>query len=107
MPLRAARRLRYCVRERDTVARIGGDEFAIILENVTRRDAQAVLRKVLAANAAPVRFAKHRISVGLSIGVCMYPRGARNEEALRRRADTAMYSSKRAGGNRCRFAAAA
>ena len=101
-----ARRTTGCVREVDTVARIGGDEFAIILENVTRRDAQGVLRKVLAANRAPVRFAKHRIAVGLSIGVCMYPRGGRDEEVLRRRADRAMYAAKRAGGNRCRFAAA-
>jgi diguanylate cyclase (GGDEF)-like protein/PAS domain S-box-containing protein len=102
-----ARRTTGCVREVDTVARIGGDEFAIILENVTRRDAQLVFRKVLAATAPPVRFAKHRMAVGLSIGVCMYPRGARTQDALRRCADRAMYSAKRAGGNRCRFAPAA
>jgi diguanylate cyclase (GGDEF)-like protein/PAS domain S-box-containing protein len=101
-----ARRTSGCVREVDTVARIGGDEFAIILENVTRRDAQGVLRKVLASNGAAVRFSKHRIPVSLSIGACMYPRGGRSEDMLRRRADGAMYAAKRAGGNRCRFAGA-
>ena len=101
-----ARRTTGCVREVDTVARIGGDEFAIILESVTRRDAQSVFRKVLAANRAPVRFAKRRIPVSLSIGACMYPRGGRSEDVLRRRADSAMYAAKRAGGNRCRFSGA-
>ncbi len=101
-----ARRTSSCLREVDTVARIGGDEFALVLGNVTRRAVLAVVKKVLAANAAPVRFGKRRIPVSLSIGVCMYPRGARNEEALRKHADAAMYAAKRAGGNRWRFASA-
>ena len=100
-----ARRTSGCVREVDTVARIGGDEFAVILENVTWRAAQAVMKKILAANAAPVHFQRKHIPVSLSIGVCMYPRGARTENRLRSRADAAMYSAKRAGGNRARFAA--
>jgi diguanylate cyclase (GGDEF)-like protein/PAS domain S-box-containing protein len=100
-----ARRTAGCVREVDTVARIGGDEFAVILGNVTQRAAQAVMKKILVANAVPVRYARRSVPVSLSIGVCMYPRGARTENRLRSRADAAMYSAKRAGGNRCRFAA--
>ena len=99
-----ARRSGGCLREVDTVARIGGDEFGLILGKVTRRTALEVMKKVLSANAAPVRFENHRIRVSLSIGICTYPRGARNEDALRKRADAAMYSAKRAGGNRVRFA---
>jgi diguanylate cyclase (GGDEF)-like protein/PAS domain S-box-containing protein len=99
------RRTSGCVRAVDTVARIGGDEFAVILENVTRRSAQTVMKKILAANAAPVRYRGRPIPVSLSIGACMYPRGARTETRLRSRADAAMYAAKHAGGNRCRFAA--
>ncbi|HZQ73854.1 MAG TPA: sensor domain-containing diguanylate cyclase [Burkholderiales bacterium] len=99
-----ARRTSGCVRKVDTVARIGGDEFAVVLGNVSRRAAQAVMGKILRANALPVRYARRSVPVSLSIGICMYPRGARTETALRRRADAAMYAAKRAGGNRCRFA---
>ena len=99
-----AKRTRGCLRVVDTVARIGGDEFALILANVTRRAALGVIRKVLAANCAPVKVGRQRVPVGLSIGVCMYPRAARTENQLRKRADTAMYAAKRAGGARFRFA---
>ncbi len=100
-----ARRTRRCVRRVDTVARVGGDEFALLLPNVGRRDAAAaVLDKVRSANARPVRFGGKSIPVGVSIGACLYPRQARSESALRRRADAAMYVAKRAGGNRYRFA---
>jgi len=102
-----ARRTTACVREVDTVARIGGDEFAVVLGNVNRRAAQAVVKKILAANSTPLRLGRRRIPVSLSVGVCMYPRGGRTEKALRSRADAAMYVAKRAGGNRCRFAASA
>lgn len=103
-----ARRTKACLREADTVARIGGDEFAIVLADVKRREAAAaVLKKVLAANAVAARFGSRRIPVSVSIGACMYPRGAADEKALRRRADAAMYAAKRSGGNRLRFAAAA
>jgi diguanylate cyclase (GGDEF)-like protein/PAS domain S-box-containing protein len=100
-----ARRTRRCVREADTVARIGGDEFALILTGAAKRAAVAqVLEKVRAANARPVRYAGRPIPVSLSIGAALYPRDARSEKTLHKRADEAMYAAKRAGGNRCRFA---
>ena len=102
-----ARRTRRCVRKVDTVARIGGDEFALLLPSVGRREAAAaVLDKVLSANAGPVRFDGKSIPVGISVGACLYPRHARSASALRKRADAAMYAAKRAGGNRYRFAGA-
>ena len=99
-----ARRTKNSIREVDTVARIGGDEFGLILAGISERAAaQAVLDKVLAANAVPVRFEDCLIHVTVSIGASMYPADGRSEEQLRKRADAAMYAAKRAGGNCCRL----
>jgi diguanylate cyclase (GGDEF)-like protein/PAS domain S-box-containing protein len=100
-----ARRTRSAVREEDTVARVGGDEFALLLGGAdSRADLEAVLEKVRAANARPVRHGGKAIPVTVSIGACLYPRHARTEGALRRRADAAMYEAKRTGGDRWRLA---
>lgn len=99
-----ARRSASCVREVDTVARIGGDEFALILldtgENV---GVAAVLEKIRKANAVPILCADRLIQIGVSIGASLYPRDSADPEALRLHADKAMYAAKRAGGNRVRF----
>jgi diguanylate cyclase (GGDEF)-like protein/PAS domain S-box-containing protein len=96
----AARTL-ACVRGADTVARIGGDEFALVLSGTRSRTAAGkVLEKIRAANAAPVRHAGRRIPLSVSIGAMRYPDGARRELALRKRADAALYAAKAAGGNR-------
>ena len=100
-----ARRTRRSLRAMDTVARIGGDEFALVLPAVQSRAAAAkVLEKVRRANARPVRYAKARIPVSVSIGASSYPQDGRTEIKLRRRADAALYRAKRAGGNRWYFA---
>jgi diguanylate cyclase (GGDEF)-like protein len=88
------------VRETDTVARIGGDEFALILANAGQDEAGAVLEKVVATNAAPVDFEDRALAVSVSVGACAYPECAREETALRKQADLRMYQAKRAGGNR-------
>ncbi len=96
-----AARASGCVRETDTVARIGGDEFALILSGAGEATARALLEAIIAANAAPVSFEGRALPVSVSVGACVYPRGASTELELRERADLRMYEAKRAGGNRC------
>jgi diguanylate cyclase (GGDEF)-like protein/PAS domain S-box-containing protein len=99
-----ARRSTSCVRAADTVARVGGDELALVLSSADERaGASAVCEKVRAAAAVPVRFDGRLIRVSVSIGACAYPSDAGDAEELRKRADDAMYAAKRAGGNCVRF----
>jgi diguanylate cyclase (GGDEF)-like protein/PAS domain S-box-containing protein len=95
-----AARTRACVREADTVARIGGDEFAILLVGAGEADAAAVLAKVVAANAAPLMHDGTELRATVSVGAAGFPDDARESEALRKHADAAMYAAKAAGGNR-------
>jgi diguanylate cyclase (GGDEF)-like protein/PAS domain S-box-containing protein len=97
-----AARIRRQVRESDTVARVGGDEFTVILHDIGRReDAQAVAGKIVAAVAAPFELgsAKHRVDIGTSIGIAVYPQDAQAADALVTAADAAMYRAKQAGAN--------
>jgi diguanylate cyclase (GGDEF)-like protein/hemerythrin-like metal-binding protein/PAS domain S-box-containing protein len=99
--LRAAgRRFQRCVRESDTVARMGGDEFVVLLTRV--RDAEAaivVARKILVALGEPFLLAGRECRVGASIGICMSPEDGDHMETLLGRADAAMYESKANGRN--------
>jgi diguanylate cyclase (GGDEF)-like protein len=98
-----ASRTRGCVRAADTVARIGGDELALILLDAGEAQADGVLAKVVAANAAPVRHDGAEIRASVSVGASGYPRDAQGADALRKQADLARYAAKRAGGNRYGF----
>ena len=85
-----------CLRQADTVARIGGDEFALILSGSGAHEASAVLAKIVAANAVPVQFEGRDLPVGVSLGACAYDA----KGGLLKRADARMYEAKAAGGNR-------
>ena len=99
-----ARRSASCVREADTVARIGGDELALILPDAGEyAGVIAVFDKVRTVNAIPIRYGGRLIHVSVSIGASIYPRDSVDAETLRVRADKAMYTAKRAGGNCVRF----
>ena len=92
-----------CVREADSVARIGGDELAVILLDAAEAQAGPVLAKIVAANAAPVRHDGAEIRATVSVGASGYPRDAQEADDLRKQADLAMYAAKAAGGNRYLF----
>ncbi len=93
-----ARRLLGVMRESDTLARLGGDEFALLFNAFTQtQDIEAVLERVLAAVAAPMRIGPVRLQVSASIGVAIYPDGGPEPDLLLRQADLALYQAKRAG----------
>jgi diguanylate cyclase (GGDEF)-like protein/PAS domain S-box-containing protein len=100
-------RTRGCLRDEDTVARIGGDEFALVLIGSGGEAAARVLGKVVAANAVAVPFEHGAIPASVSIGACCFPRDAASEQELLKGADRAMYAAKHGGGNGYCFCSAA
>ena len=95
-----AERFLNCVRNSDTLARIGGDEFVVIMENVNGiDDMQAVSRKVLDALKAPFELGDVSCSIGASIGISIYPDDSQDLDDLIKYADTAMYLAKSSGRN--------
>lgn len=95
-----ARRVRNCVRESDTVARIGGDEFVVLLRTVdSESGALAVADKIRVALSQPVCVGEHRLGVSASIGVAMFPAHGEDDLALTQHADIAMYEAKARGGD--------
>ncbi|MGN6594181.1 MAG: diguanylate cyclase domain-containing protein [Terriglobales bacterium] len=98
-----ASRLLACVRAADTVARPGGDEFTILLENLdTPGDAERVVEAIFAALREPVTFEGHVVPVAASIGVAYFSGGEVGADELLRRADAALYAAKRGGRNQFR-----
>ena len=92
-------RIGHCLRETDTLARIGGDEFAVLIEDLAGPDElRSVVRKLRETISAPMVLDPRReIAVTCSIGTSLYPADDRDGEALMRSADTAMYRAKEAG----------
>ncbi len=96
-----AARLRECVRESDTVARVGGDEFVLVLESSAPDDIIAIANKVLVAMREPFHLEGGiQCDIGASIGISIYPEHGATQEVLMKRADQAMYVAKRGGKNR-------
>jgi diguanylate cyclase (GGDEF)-like protein len=97
-------RLESCTRGSDTIARIGGDEFVVLLGDLEKpEDARHVALKVLDALAEPVTIGVHELRVTPSIGICAYPHDGTDVETLMRNADTAMYHAKQMGRNNYQF----
>ncbi len=99
-----AARIRRQVRESDTVARVGGDEFTVILADIgARGEAETVAGKIVAALAAPCLLGEGRqsVNIGTSIGIAVYPEDALDADGLVKAADAAMYDAKKTGGSVC------
>ena len=93
-----ARRLRQCVRASDTVARMGGDEFTLLLPKVAAEaDIRAVAQKILDAMRMPIILGGQQVGITTSIGISMFPRDAKDGETLLKQADAAMYKVKNSG----------
>jgi diguanylate cyclase (GGDEF)-like protein/PAS domain S-box-containing protein len=100
----AARRISGCVRASDTVARLAGDEFTVILDElVDPARVEGIALNIIAALAQPFDTDEHRAQVTVSIGVTVYPDDGADINRLMENADQAMYEAKRAGRNRCSF----
>ncbi len=99
----AAERIKHAVRNSDTVARFGGDEFVVLLEHIDERVmAQTVAEKVRLALNLPFALAGKQFYVYPSIGISVFPSHGKDEKQLLIAADRAMYQAKNAGGNQCR-----
>ncbi|MGH9607082.1 MAG: diguanylate cyclase domain-containing protein [Terracidiphilus sp.] len=96
-----ANRLSDSVRTADTVARIGGDEFIVLLPDLRElADAETIAAKIVCAVSAPIRAGANLVTVTVSVGVCTWPDGGADFEELMRSADAAMYRAKAGGKNR-------
>lgn len=99
-----AQRLKACFRETDTVARIGGDEFVVLMLNVAdRSDISSLCDSLLIELAQPFTIRSHELFVTTSGGVCTYPDDEGNVETMMQKADIAMYHAKALGRNNVQF----
>jgi diguanylate cyclase (GGDEF)-like protein/PAS domain S-box-containing protein len=96
-----SQRMKTALRETDTLARIGGDEFVVIMADLTRiEDSEPLLNRLLNAAADPVSVGDEVMQVSASIGVTVFPQDGADADQLIRHADQAMYMAKQAGKNR-------
>lgn len=103
-----AERLRHAVREADTVARMGGDEFVLVLPEGSSADAgMQVIANIMAAVAAPLQIQEHEFFLTCSMGIAAYPSDGGDAETLTKHADIAMYRAKELGRNTYQFYTAA
>ena len=99
-----ASRLHATLRSHDTVSRNGGDEFVVVLERLKNSsEAIYVAKKIIASLTDTFEIHSHKIHIGASIGVSLYPSDGDTPLTLLRNADTAMYRAKQSGGNQLQF----
>lgn len=97
--LEVAKRLKALVREADTVSRLGGDEFIMVLTGADAKGAARVAKRLLEVIAQPYLIGQHELIITASIGIALYPDDGKDFDTLFKCADAAMYRSKRSGHN--------
>ncbi|WP_238357964.1 EAL domain-containing protein [Cohnella zeiphila] len=102
-----AKRIEECVREHGMVSRLGGDEFTVILEDITEEEAIAIADRIIHSIEAPILLEGQELYVTTSIGISRYPDDGTDSRTLMKRADAAMYSAKEQGKNNYRVYAQA
>jgi diguanylate cyclase (GGDEF)-like protein len=99
-----ATRLTDCVRDADTVARVGGDEFAVLIQDLrAEEDAGAIARKIVDALERPFTVRGMTLAIGASVGITIFPVGVDTYDTVLSRADSAMYEAKSRGRGQYRF----
>ena len=99
-----AERLSSCLREGDTVSRWGGDEFTVLLPQISGiEDAAKISQRILDNLKQPFKLEEHELHINSSIGIAIYPQDGEDPETLLRNADAALYRAKEQGRNQYRF----
>jgi diguanylate cyclase (GGDEF)-like protein/PAS domain S-box-containing protein len=101
--IEVAKRLKKVLREEDTVTRLGGDEFILLLPSSNADGAGHVAEKILQTIARPYAIAPYELNVSASVGIAMHPQDGDDFETLSKNADAAMYRVKQGGRNGLRF----
>lgn len=97
----AAQRIQQCVRESDTVARMGGDEFVVILPDIHEQASiERIAQSIIAKLVSPFLLGEEKAFISASVGITLFPADADTMEALLKNADQAMYVAKQLGRNR-------
>ena len=107
MLITTGERISSCIRTTDTLARIGGDEFALLFPGATGEAAGMIAEKILTALRSPIRLDEHDVYATGSIGIAVFPEDGIDADALMRSADAAMYKAKEVGRNTFSFYRAA
>jgi diguanylate cyclase (GGDEF)-like protein/PAS domain S-box-containing protein len=99
-----ANRLQKNIRKNDTISRIGGDEFIIVIEDlIEHKDITKIAKKIVADFKEPIKIEKYIFDITISVGISIFPNNGLNVEDLIKHADTAMYSAKNSGKNQYQF----
>ena len=96
-------RLQTLLREEDTISRVGGDEFIVIIQSADAQGAAHVATKILEAISSSFKIDGHDLNIGVSIGIAIYPENGSDFNALSQAADTALYRAKQMGRNNYQF----
>ncbi|WP_419810775.1 ABC transporter substrate binding protein [Bacterioplanoides sp.] len=96
--------LKQTVREKDTVARVGGDEFVLLFDDVGNAEkCSSLAKKILETLQQPIEIYTGQIEISASLGICLYPQDGQSADELLKNADTAMYRAKKQGRNTYQF----